>query len=113
VYFPDGSQWLSRAVPKSERREFMQLVEEMFDQLKGPVVLICGQNILATAPKDKQPVSFINSSFCLISTWSNFVSSYICCGHVQPALMFHNISHLSSLVIVLHCSNEHIFVVNM
>ncbi|KAK3159100.1 hypothetical protein QOZ80_2AG0145700 [Eleusine coracana subsp. coracana] len=69
VYFPDSSQWLSRAVPKSERREFVHRVEEMFDRLNGPVVLICGQNILAAALKDKQP----------------------------PALMFHNISRLSSL----------------
>uniref|UniRef100_A0A0D9VL16 AAA+ ATPase domain-containing protein n=1 Tax=Leersia perrieri TaxID=77586 RepID=A0A0D9VL16_9ORYZ len=53
VYFPDSSQWLSRAVPKSNRREFIQTVEEMFDKLTGPVVMICGQNILDTAPKDK------------------------------------------------------------
>jgi hypothetical protein len=32
----------------------------MFDQLTGPVVMICGQNILAAVPKDKdkEPVSF-------------------------------------------------------
>ncbi|WVZ73662.1 hypothetical protein U9M48_021945 [Paspalum notatum var. saurae] len=54
VYFPDSSQWLSRAVSKSDRREFLQRVEEMFDRLTGPVVLICGQNILAAAPKDKE-----------------------------------------------------------
>ncbi|KAF0933020.1 hypothetical protein E2562_013776 [Oryza meyeriana var. granulata] len=53
VYFPDSSQWLSRAVPKSNRREFIQKVEEMFDKLTGPVVMICGQNILEAAPKDK------------------------------------------------------------
>jgi hypothetical protein len=29
----------------------------MFDQLNGPLVLICGQNILEAAPKDKDPVS--------------------------------------------------------
>ncbi|KAL6635128.1 hypothetical protein ACP70R_027799 [Stipagrostis hirtigluma subsp. patula] len=69
VYFPDSSQWLSRAVPESDRREFVQRVEEMFDRLTGPIVLICGQNILAAAPKDKEP----------------------------PALMFHNLSRLSSL----------------
>ncbi|KAJ1281057.1 hypothetical protein BS78_04G279100 [Paspalum vaginatum] len=54
VYFPDSSQWLSRAVSKSDRREFLQRVEEMFDRLTGPVVLICGQNILAAVPKDKE-----------------------------------------------------------
>ncbi|CAN6164520.1 unnamed protein product [Urochloa humidicola] len=44
IYFPDSFQWLSRAVPKSNRREFVEKVEEMFDQLTGPLVLICGQN---------------------------------------------------------------------
>jgi hypothetical protein len=34
----------------------------MFDQLNGPLVLICGQNILEAAPKDKDPVSDRNSS---------------------------------------------------
>ncbi|KAK3132008.1 hypothetical protein QOZ80_6AG0514530 [Eleusine coracana subsp. coracana] len=57
VYFPDSSQWLSRAVLKSNRREFVEKVEEMFDQLTGPLVLICGQNIVeaAAAPKDEEP----------------------------------------------------------
>uniref|UniRef100_A0A0E0NKZ7 AAA+ ATPase domain-containing protein n=1 Tax=Oryza rufipogon TaxID=4529 RepID=A0A0E0NKZ7_ORYRU len=71
VYFPDSSQWLSRAVPKSNRREFIQKVEEMFDKLTGPVVMICGQNILEAEPKDKDKE--------------------------PPALMFHNLSRLSSL----------------
>ncbi|XP_062222011.1 uncharacterized protein LOC133921230 isoform X2 [Phragmites australis] len=57
VYFPDSSQWLSRAVSKSDRREFVQRVEEMFDRLTGPVVLICGHNIMAAAPKDKEAPS--------------------------------------------------------
>ncbi|AQK56542.1 P-loop containing nucleoside triphosphate hydrolase superfamily protein [Zea mays] len=57
VYFPDSSQWLSRAVSKSDRREFVQRVEKMFDRLTGPVVLICGQNLLAAAPKDKEQPS--------------------------------------------------------
>ncbi|KAM0884742.1 hypothetical protein ACQ4PT_030789 [Festuca glaucescens] len=69
VYFPDSSQWLSRAVPRSNRREFIEKVEEMFDQLNGPLVLICGQNILEAAPKDKDP----------------------------KALVFHNLSRLSPL----------------
>ncbi|KAM0914311.1 hypothetical protein ACQ4PT_011520 [Festuca glaucescens] len=69
VYFPDSSQWLSRAVPRSNRREFVEKVEEMFDQLNGPLVLICGQNILEAAPKDKDP----------------------------KALVFHNLSRLSPL----------------
>jgi hypothetical protein len=35
----------------------------MLDQLTGPLVLICGQNIVeaAVAPKDKELVSHINS----------------------------------------------------
>lgn len=61
VYFPDSSQWLSRAVSKSDRKEFVQRVEKMFDRLTGPVVLICGQNILAAAPKDKEHVRSDNS----------------------------------------------------
>jgi len=45
----------------------------MFDRLTGPVVLICGQNIRAAAPKDKEHVRFNNSCFCLVSTYvSNF-----------------------------------------
>lgn len=39
----------------------MQRVEKMFDRLTGPVVLICGQNILAAAPKDKEHVRSNNS----------------------------------------------------
>ncbi|KAM3243682.1 hypothetical protein ACQJBY_055554 [Aegilops geniculata] len=53
VYFPDSSQWLSKAVPKSNRTEFIQKVDKMFDQLTGPAVMICGQNMLAD--KDKEP----------------------------------------------------------
>ncbi|KAH9771621.1 AAA domain-containing protein [Citrus sinensis] len=33
VYFPDSSLWLSRAVPRCNRKEFVRKVEEMFDQL--------------------------------------------------------------------------------
>ncbi|XP_062233250.1 uncharacterized protein LOC133930593 isoform X2 [Phragmites australis] len=60
VYFPDSSQWLSRSVPRSNRREFVEKVEEMLDQLTGPLVLICGQKVVeeaAAAPKDKEPSS--------------------------------------------------------
>lgn len=60
VYFPDSSLWLSRAVPRCNRKEFVCKVEEMFDQLSGPVVLICGQNKNETGPKEKEKfVSFI------------------------------------------------------
>ncbi|TXG56898.1 hypothetical protein EZV62_018211 [Acer yangbiense] len=54
VYFPDSSQWLSRAVPRSNRKDFVRKVQEMFDQLSGPVVLICGQNKVATGSKEKE-----------------------------------------------------------
>ncbi|KAK1314542.1 Katanin p60 ATPase-containing subunit A1 [Acorus calamus] len=53
VYFPDSSEWMSRAVPKSNRKEFLQKIEQMFDQLTGPIVLICGQNKFETGPKER------------------------------------------------------------
>lgn len=59
VYFPDSSQWLSRAVPKVKRKEFLHKVEEMFDQLSGPVVLICGQNKLETGSKEKEKYTMV------------------------------------------------------
>ncbi|XP_057449125.1 outer mitochondrial transmembrane helix translocase-like [Lotus japonicus] len=40
VYFPDS---LHKSVPESMRSEFIHKVQKMFDQLSGPVVLICGQ----------------------------------------------------------------------
>lgn len=54
VYFPDSSLWLSRAVSKSNRKEFVSKVQEMFDQLPGPVVLICGQNKVESGSKEKE-----------------------------------------------------------
>lgn len=59
IYFPDSSEWLSRAVPKSHRKEFIQKVEEMFDQLQGPVVLICGQSIIETGTKEKEKFTMV------------------------------------------------------
>lgn len=59
VYFPDSSQWLHKSVPKSNRNEFFHKVEEMFDRLYGPVVLICGQNKVHSGSKEKEKfVSF-------------------------------------------------------
>jgi len=54
----------------------------MFDQLTGPLVLICGQNIAdasTAAPKDKEPVSHISSiiSICLHSIIYFVVGSYV------------------------------------
>jgi hypothetical protein len=54
VYFPDSSKWLSQAVPKDNRKEFVQKLEEMLDKLTGPVVLICGQNVAESEPKEKE-----------------------------------------------------------
>ncbi|CAN6675251.1 unnamed protein product [Malus baccata var. baccata] len=54
VYFPDSSQWMSRAVPKSDRKEFVAKVQEVFDELSGPVVLICGQNKVESGSKEKE-----------------------------------------------------------
>ncbi|KAL1566186.1 hypothetical protein AAHA92_01820 [Salvia divinorum] len=54
VYFPDSSLWLSRAVSKSDRKEFVSKTQEMFDKLSGPLVLICGQNKMETESNSKE-----------------------------------------------------------
>ncbi|XP_048135549.1 uncharacterized protein LOC115750587 isoform X5 [Rhodamnia argentea] len=59
VYFPDSSQWLSRAVTKANRSKFVNKVHEMFDQLQGPVVLICGQNKVETGSKEREKFTMI------------------------------------------------------
>lgn len=59
VYFPDSSQWLSRAVPKANRREYVQKMEEIFDKISGPVVLICGQNKIESGSKEKEKFTMI------------------------------------------------------
>ncbi|XP_024193678.1 uncharacterized protein LOC112197288 isoform X2 [Rosa chinensis] len=63
VYFPDSSQWLSRAVPKSNRKDFVNKVQEIFDQLSGPVVLICGQNKTESESKEKEKFTMILPNF--------------------------------------------------
>ncbi|XP_038701334.1 uncharacterized protein LOC119998167 isoform X2 [Tripterygium wilfordii] len=63
VYFPDSSQWLSRAVPKSNRRDFVHKVQEIFDRLSGPVVLICGQNKIDTGSKQKENLTMVLPNF--------------------------------------------------
>lgn len=63
VYFPDSSLWLSRAVPRCNHKEFVRKVQEMFDQLSGPVVLICGQNKNETGPKEKEKFTMILPNF--------------------------------------------------
>lgn len=59
VYFPDFSIWLSRAVTKSNRKAFSEKVQEIFDQVSGPVVLICGQNKGETGSKEKEKYTMI------------------------------------------------------
>ncbi|KAK9130046.1 hypothetical protein Sjap_010533 [Stephania japonica] len=63
VYFPDSYQWLSRAVPKSKRKDFIHQVEEAFDRLQGPVVLICGQNNIETGSREKGRFTMILPNF--------------------------------------------------
>ncbi|KAL8457800.1 hypothetical protein ACS0TY_035611 [Phlomoides rotata] len=60
VYFPDSSMWLSKAVPKSNRTEFVSKMQEMFDKLSGPVVLICGRNkVESGSNKEKEKFTMI------------------------------------------------------
>ncbi|XP_020577100.1 uncharacterized protein LOC110022480 isoform X2 [Phalaenopsis equestris] len=59
VYFPDSSKWLLRAVPTSSCKEFINKMEQMFEQLSGPVLLICGQNILETGSKEKEKLTLV------------------------------------------------------
>ncbi|WCJ40037.1 P-loop containing nucleoside triphosphate hydrolases superfamily protein [Euphorbia peplus] len=63
VYFQDSSPWLSRAVPKSNRKDFVDKVQEMFDRLSGPVILICGQNKVETGSKEKENITMLLPSF--------------------------------------------------
>uniref|UniRef100_A0A1J3K6P8 Protein MSP1 n=1 Tax=Noccaea caerulescens TaxID=107243 RepID=A0A1J3K6P8_NOCCA len=63
VYFPDSSQWLSRAVPKSKRNEFVDKVQEMFDKLSGPIVMICGQNKIETGSKEREKFTMVLPNF--------------------------------------------------
>ncbi|CAD5323565.1 unnamed protein product [Arabidopsis thaliana] len=63
VYFPDSSQWLSRAVPKSKQNEFVDKVQEMFDKLSSPVVMICGRNKIETGSKEREKFTMILPNF--------------------------------------------------
>lgn len=63
IYFPDLTQWLSRAVPKSNRKEFIHKVEEKLDQLSGPVVFICGQNKVENGSKEKEKLTMMLPHF--------------------------------------------------
>ncbi|KAG6401665.1 hypothetical protein SASPL_138529 [Salvia splendens] len=58
VYFPDSSLWLSRAVSKSDRKEFVSKMQEMFEKLSGPLVLICGQDKIEAESNSKEKDKF-------------------------------------------------------
>ncbi|XP_076895023.1 uncharacterized protein LOC143547498 [Bidens hawaiensis] len=55
VYFPDSS-W---DVSKSNRKDFVNKVQEMFGKISGPIVLICGQNKVDTGSKEKEKFTMI------------------------------------------------------
>lgn len=59
VYFPDSYKWLLRAIPKSSHKEFISRMEHMLEQFSGPVVFICGQNIIETGFKEKEKLMTI------------------------------------------------------
>ncbi|KAK8931420.1 Katanin p60 ATPase-containing subunit A1 [Platanthera zijinensis] len=59
VYFPDSYKWLLRAICKSSRKEFISRMEHVLEQLSGPVVFICGQNIVETGVKGKEKLMTI------------------------------------------------------
>ncbi|ESQ30464.1 hypothetical protein EUTSA_v10011206mg [Eutrema salsugineum] len=63
VYFPDSSQWLSRAVPKSRRKEFVDKVQDMFNKISGPIVMICGQNKIETGSKEREKFTMVLPNF--------------------------------------------------
>ncbi|KAL8208163.1 hypothetical protein R6Q57_007575 [Mikania cordata] len=59
VYFPESSFWLSRAVSKSNRKDFVNRLQEMFEKISGPFVLICGQNKAATGSKEREKFTMV------------------------------------------------------
>ncbi|XP_028766980.1 uncharacterized protein LOC114724718 isoform X5 [Neltuma alba] len=63
VYFPDSTQWFHKSILKSNRKEFFRKVQEMFDKLSGPVVLICGQNKIQSGSKEKKQFTMILPNF--------------------------------------------------
>ncbi|KAF3546053.1 hypothetical protein DY000_02010304 [Brassica cretica] len=52
-----------RAVPKARRKEFVDKVQEMFDKLSGPIVMICGQNKIETGSKEKEKFTMVLPNF--------------------------------------------------
>ncbi|XP_050231999.1 uncharacterized protein LOC126680824 isoform X2 [Mercurialis annua] len=66
VYFQDSSLLFS-ALSKSNRKDFVQKVQEMFDQIPGPVVLMCGQNKVEDGSKDKDNITMILPNFARLT----------------------------------------------
>lgn len=57
-------------MPKARRKEFVDKVQEMFDKLSGPIVMICGQNKIETGSKEKE--KFVSLSTYLTRQWLLF-----------------------------------------
>jgi hypothetical protein len=93
VYFADSSQWLSRAVPKSNHKDFVSKVQEMFDQLPGPVVLICGQNKAETGSKEKE--RFV--SFKSLSSYMTHTHTYTLEAFDSLSIVFQSVDNIHSI----------------
>lgn len=50
-------------MPKTRRKEFVDKVQEMFNKLSGPIVMICGQNKIETGSKERE--KFVSLSLSL------------------------------------------------
>ncbi|KAG6529405.1 hypothetical protein ZIOFF_011603 [Zingiber officinale] len=87
VYFSDCSQWLSRAVPKSNRKEFIKKVEEMLHLVPGPVVFICGQSIMESGSKEKEKLAFDLLLYVLLDDMLGDLCRRQCCSLVLVALL--------------------------
>ncbi|GER56829.1 P-loop containing nucleoside triphosphatehydrolases superfamily protein [Striga asiatica] len=97
VYFPDSSLWFLRAVSKSNRKEFIDKVQEMFDRLSGPVVLICGQNKVESGSKEKEKFKYAFSSF---HTQHEMISLFVTFAFgSQQTMILPNLGRLAKLLL--------------
>ncbi|KAM0041888.1 hypothetical protein Hdeb2414_s0011g00371571 [Helianthus debilis subsp. tardiflorus] len=71
VYSPDSSLWLSHAVSKSNRIEFVNKLQYMFDMISGPILLICGQDKVAIGSTGRE-ISDYDSSKSVSSCETGF-----------------------------------------
>ncbi|KAK1379350.1 hypothetical protein POM88_026094 [Heracleum sosnowskyi] len=111
VYFPDFSIWLSRAVTKSTRKRFSQKVQEIFDQISGPVILICGQNKGETGSKEKEKYVILN--LAKDEYESNFVSSVVppdeVCVKFEGISAFEDVKTALNELVILPTSRPELF----